>query len=532
MDKKKLVIIAVVIIIAIVGVSMLFGGSSTKRNPDELIIAATGHGGELESGFDPMYGWAYNGEPLIQSSLFRFDNNRSIVNDLGTGYTTEDSKTWVATIRDDAKFSDGKKVTAEDVAFSFNTASKSEGYLFYDDFEKAEAINDTAVKVTLKQPQAEFLFTLARQPIVPHDYYDNNTYGSNPIGSGPYKLVQWDKGQQAIFELNEHYYGKKPAFKKLTILYYENDAAFAAAKRGELDMAAVPTSYGNQSVDGMELKGLPSYDSRYITLPFNNNTGEKTEDGFEKGNNVTADIAIRKAMYTGLNRQKLIDEVFSGYGDPDFTGVDKLPWFNEEAKLPDSNPEDAKKILKDGGWVDTDNDGIVEKNGQKASFTLLYGASDPDSQQLAIGFSDQMKEIGIEVIPEGKSRDAMKPLKFSNAVINGYGTNDIDPVYTAYMSNLAGQSYSNPNFYKNPTVDNYLNQSKSSSSLDETYNLIKLAAWDGNTGFGPKGDCVNIYIFDPEYLLFVDESLDIGTPLIQPHGCGDIYGNIYDWKRV
>jgi len=531
--KQKYIITAIAIVVVIIAAGLVFSSTSTvERDPQNLVIAATGHGGEPETGFDPMYGWAYNGEPLIQSSLFRFDNNRSIVNDLGTGYETSDSKTWIATIRDDAKFSDGSKVTAEDVAFSFNTASKSEGYLFYDAFDKAEAINETTVKITLKQPQAEFLFTLARQPIVPKDYYNNETYGEKPIGSGPYKLVQWDKGQQAIFELNENYYGKKPKFKKITILFFEDDAAFASAKKGEVDIAAIPSNYANETVPGMHLVTLKSYDNIHISLPFLNDTGKKTEDGNPIGNNVTGDISIRKALYTGINRQKLIDDVFLGYGDVDYTGVDKLPWANKEAILPDSNPDEAKNILKEAGWKDTDGDGIVEKNGTKASFKLLYNAENPQYQQLAVAFAEEAKKLGIEVIPEGKSSDEISNLRASNPAVSKYGTNDIDPVYSSYISDVAGQGYSNPGYYNNSIVDKYLKDSQKSGSVEETYNLVKLAAWDGTTGFGPKGDVAKLSIGDMDYLLLVDDTLDIGTPYVQPHGCGDIYGNIYDWKRV
>lgn len=532
MDKKYIGIIALILIVGIVGAAMFLGGTSVERNPDELVVAAAGHGGEPEEGFDPMYGWAYNGEPLIQSSLFRFDNNRSIINDLGTGYETSDSKVWTVTIRNDVKFSDGTNLTAEDVAFSFNTAAKSEGYLFYDSFEKTEVLDDYTVQITLKEPQAEFLYTLARQPIVPHDYYNNETYGEKPIGSGPYKLVQWDKGQQAIFELNEYYYGKKPEFKKLTILFYEEDAAFNAAKKGEVDIATIPNNYANETIEGMHLEALPSYDTIYITLPYLNNTGNKTEDGNPIGNNVTSDLSIRKALYTAMNRQKLIDDVLLGYGTVDFTGVDKLPWANNESKLNDSDPEKAKAILKEGGWEDTDNDGIVEKNGTKASFTLLYNAERPTDQQLAIAFSEQMKKIGIDVKVEGKSSDEISALRGSNAALSAYGSNDLDPIYSSYLSSVAGQGYSNPGFYSNPTVDKYLIESQSSASLDEAYEFMRLAAWDGTTGFGPKGDIARLFIADKDYLLFVSDTLDIGTPNIQPHGCGDIYGNIYEWKRV
>ena len=103
----------------------------------------------------------------------------------------------------------------------------------------------------------------------------SETYGQNPIGSGPYKFVQWDKGQQVIFEANPDYYGQQPYFKKLTILFMESDAAFAAAKSGQIDLAEIPSSYADQKVDGMKIVSLDSIDARGISFPVQSGYGRK-----------------------------------------------------------------------------------------------------------------------------------------------------------------------------------------------------------------------------------------------------------------
>lgn len=505
--------------------------SSPTRNSDELISAASAHGGEPEAGFDPMFGWGAYHEPLIQSTLFKLDNNMSLVNDLATNYSvSDDGLVWTVQIKDDVKFTDGALLTAKDVAFSFNAASESAGYLDLTALEKAEVVNNTAVQFTLKYPHATFINTLARLGIVPEHAY-NATYGQSPIGSGPYKFVQWDKGQQTILERNEEYYGQKPYFKKLTILYMENDAAFAAAKKGDVDFARITASNAKEKVNGMKLAPVISYDSIYISLPLIPDTGNKTKDGYPIGNNITSDIAIRKALHVGIDRQSLVNDVLNGYGDKELTGVDHLPWANPEAKVEDANPEEAKRILEEGGWKDTDGDGIVEKNGLKASLKLYYGSSNPDRQALALALASQAKNFGIELKPEGKNSNEMIAVKYANPSISGYGTNDLDPVYTSYLSSLAGGEYSNTGYYNNPQVDAYLFASQNSSSLEEAYKYVKLAAWDGTTGFSARGDTAKLYIANPNYIYLVDETLDIGTPKIQSHG-GDPYGNIYEWKRV
>lgn len=521
----------ILVVLAIATLAYTSVPSNSARSPDELISAASAHGGEPEAGFDPMYGWGTYHEPLIQSTLFKWDSNMSLVNDLATGYSvSEDSLVWTVTIRDDVKFTDGVALTAEDVAFSFNTAAVSAGYLDLTALERAEALNDTAVQFILKNPRATFINTLGRLGIVPEHAY-NESYGQNPIGSGPYKFVQWDKGQQTIFERNEDYYGQKPYFKKFTILYLENDAAFAAAKKGDVDFAKITATSAREEVEGMKVVPVASYDSTYISLPLTPDTGNKTKDGYPIGNNITSDLAVRKALHVGIDRQSLIDDVLNGFGDKELTGVDHLPWVNPEAIVEDADPEEAVRILEEGGWTDTDGDGIVEKNGLKASLMLYYPSNNPDRQALALALADQVVKFGIELIPEGKSSNELITVKYANPSISGYGTNDLDPVYTSYLSSLAGGEYSNTGYYNNPKVDAYLMASQNSSTLEEAYNYVKLAAWDGSTGFSARGDAAKLYIIDPNYIFLVDATLDIGTPKTQPHG-GDPYGNIYDWKRI
>ncbi|MDD4498286.1 MAG: ABC transporter substrate-binding protein, partial [Methanosarcinaceae archaeon] len=149
---------------------------------DELVAAVGTHGGEPESGFNPITGWGYNHEPLVQSTLFKKDSNAALINDLATNYTvSSDGLKWTVKIRNDVKFHDGVPLTAKDVAFTFNTATKASGELDLSMLEKAKAINDDTVEFKLNDPQATFINKLAVIGIVPEHAY-SETYGQNPIG--------------------------------------------------------------------------------------------------------------------------------------------------------------------------------------------------------------------------------------------------------------------------------------------------------------------------------------------------------------
>ncbi|MDD2439668.1 MAG: ABC transporter substrate-binding protein [Methanosarcinaceae archaeon] len=509
--------------------------NSAAPNPqasEELVAAVGTHGGEPEAGFNPITGWGYNHEPLVQSTLFKKDSNASLIKDLATDYTvSEDGLTWTVKIRDDVNFHDGVQLTAKDIAFTFNTASKASGQVDLSMLEKAAALDEHTVEFSLNDPQATFINKLAVIGIVPEHAYEE-TYGQNPIGSGPYTFVQWDKGQQVIFKANPDYYGQKPFFKKLTVLFMDSDAAFAAAKSGQIDVAEIPASYANQNVKGMKMVSLDSIDARGVNLPIHADTGQKTEDGYAIGNNVTSDIAIRKALNIGIDRQALIDGALNGQGNEEFTGVDKLPWGNKEAIFEDGRIEEAKKILNDAGWKDTDGDGIVEKNGLKAEFSLLYPSNAQERQALAVSVSEEAKKLGIKIKVEGKSWDNIDALIHSTPVVFGFGSLDPTDLYLRYYSKSYDPSnYNNVIRYNNSKVDNYLRTAITSFDPNTANRNWQLAAWNGKTGYSEKGDATWLWMATVNYLFIMDEDLDIGTPKIQPHGA-DIFGNILEWKRT
>ncbi len=512
------------------------GGSDelVSQGSDELVVNVYGHTGEPKTGFDPLLGWGcghVNFEPLVQSTLFKSADNGSMINDLATNYSvSSDGKIWTVNIRDDVRFTDGEKLTAEDVAFTFNTAIGSNSELDMSNLEKATAINNTAVEFELKEPQSSFIWKLRYIGIVPEHAYDKETYGSNPIGSGPYKFVQWDKGQQAIFELNDAYYGEKPYFKKITMLFLDKDTAFAAAKSGEVDIAEIEISHVNQTIDGYNLVALPAARALGVSFPMQNDTGKKSLKGDPIGNNVTADIAIRKALNIGIDRKALLEGVISGKGDVEYTGVDQRDYGNPEARIEDPNPEEARKILENAGWKDTDGDGIREKDGTKAEFKLYYSSQDQTRQALSVAVSEQAKKLGIKIDLVGANWDEIYANQYSSAVLYAYSNIDTFTLYLQYHSKEADDTYRNPGLYSNPVVDGYLEAALTAEDQDQATKYWQLAAYDGNTGYGPAGDATWLWLVTTDYLYVVDENLDIGTP--QRNAGSDILGNIYEWKRV
>lgn len=494
---------------------------------DELVLAI---GSEPEEGFDPTSGWGRYGSPLFQSTLLKRDNELNIMHDLATNYeVSPDGKKWTVKLREDAHFSDGQPLTAADVVFTYRTAASSGSVLDLSNMEDVAANGDYSVIFTLKEPDSTFVSILVGTGIVPEHAY-NSSYSAHPVGSGPYKLVQWDRGQQLIVELNEDYYGDKPFFKKLTFLFLSEDAAFAAARAGQVDAAYIGYSYANQQVEGMQLHNVATVDNRGIMFPYAP-SGEVTEEGYPIGNDVTSDLAIRQAVNTAVNRQQLVNGILHGYGSPAYSVSDHMPWWNPDTVTADGDPAEAQRILAAAGWVDTDGDGIAEKNGLKAEFTLFYPSGDTTRQALALAAADMVKQAGIQIHVEGKGWNEIEQLMHANAVLMGFGSHTPKEIYHVYSSKFQGVEYYNAGYYSNPVSDQWMEKALQALTEEEALPYWQKAQWDGQTGFSGLGDTAWAWLVNIDHLYLVNDQLDIGTQPIQPHTHGFlITDNIEEWR--
>ena len=505
-------------------------GVEQRKENNELVVAV---GEEPEAGFDAITGGHGSITKVFFSTLMKRDKELGWENDLATDYKISDDKlTWTVTIRDDVKFTDGETLTAEDVAFTYQTTKESSTEVDLTMIKEVKAVDDTTVEFKLERPMSTFIEKLGTCGIVPKHAYDDN-FKDNPIGSGPYKFVQWDKGQQVIAEVNEDYYGDKPSIKKLTMVFLDTDAAYAAVKSGEVDMAAINGDLAKEEVEGTEILDIPSIETYGVEFPMVANTGKKTETGYEIGNNVTSDISIRKALNTAVDRQTMVDGVLNGYGTVSTTGLEKMPWLNKETVLAESeynNVDEAKKILEDGGWKDSDNDGILEKDGTKASFKLLYTPGNY-RQELGLEFQKIAKEIGIEITLEERTWDTILEDIHKEAVLFGFGSGDPSELYNLYYGGAANTAveWDNAGFYDNETVNKYIDKALESEDEEEALQYWQKAQYDGETGASVKGDVPYCWLVNVNHVYIVSEGFDIGDPVVQPHG-GRIFDNVTEWS--
>ena len=283
---------------------------------------------------------------------------------------------WTFELRDDVKFTDGEQLTAQDAAFTINSVAQgdtSEADLSMVD--TAVATGDHVLEVHLNKPYNALLFTLAVLGIVPEHAYGEG-YGSAPIGSGRYMLQQWDKGQQVIFTANPEYYGDKPLMERVVVVFMAEDAAFAAAKSGQVDIAFTYPTYSDQVIDGYELASYKTVDSRGISLPAIASGATKVLQGdiaYNAGNDVTCDIAIRRAINCGIDRSSMVEHVLNGYGHVAYSVGDGMPWSSDDMVV-EYNLDRAKQLLDEAGWSEG-SDGIRERDGVRAAFDVWYSSA-------------------------------------------------------------------------------------------------------------------------------------------------------------
>ncbi len=436
--------------------------AAANANGEAQVIVTMTPSSEPAAGFDPLFSWGcgeHVHEPLIQSTLITTDADLNFVNDLATAYEcSEDGLTWTFDIRDDVTFTDGEPLTAEDVAFTINGINENDAAeADLSMVTEAVAVSPTRVELHLSKPFNAMLYTLAVVGIVPAHAYDAAIYGAHPIGSGRYVLEQWDRGQQVILTANPDYYGEAPLMQRVVVLFMEEDASLAAANAGQVDVAyTAATMVDAADPAGYAVLNCASVDSRGISLPAIA-AGATKEDGGETypaGNDVTADVALRRAVNRGVDRDALIQNVLNGYGTPAYSVSDGMPWYNPAMQV-QHDPDEARALMEAAGWA-LGEDGIYAKDGLRAAFSCYYSAADSVRQALAHAFAEQMRAIGIEVRPVGSgwTRDAsgIYAHQYADPVLWGWGANSPVELYSLHY----GPSSGNYACYEDDAVDEHL----------------------------------------------------------------------------
>ncbi len=340
--------------------------------------------------------------PKIYEGLFDYDNDGKIIPVLAESYSvSDDGKTVTFKLRQGVTWHDGKPFTSADVQFTvMEVLSKvhPRGPNSFREVTAVETPDDHTAIFKLKNPAPYMLRALSayESPIVPKHILEgtdikSNKLGNNPVGTGPFKFVEWKKGQYVRLDKNENYWREGLPYLDRVVGRFIPDASTrtAAMENGEVLYAAYNAI---PNIDAVRLKERDDID---VTTDGYSMINPMTLIEFNTQDGPFIDPAVRRAVSTAVDRRFLIDTVFFGYGNPATSALSSnfgatglhasMPNFPEKGNI-----DAAKKILDDAGFK-PDGDGVR----MRATFDLIpYGE---DWRRAGEYLKQVLGDIGIAV---------------------------------------------------------------------------------------------------------------------------------------
>jgi len=284
----------------------------------------------------------------VLEGLVRIDRTGKIVPALARDYkVSKDGKEYIFHLKKGVKFHDGKSFDAEDVKFTFGRLMDPQVTIpnrrYYQDIESIEATDAHTIKFKLKNPNSMFLFNLARPDSIIIHKQAADTLKTAPIGTGPFKFVEWVRGDRITLAKFDGYHRKGlPYLDKVTFKFIGDPSAqIASLKAGDIDVIGYDVSPENALLleKDPRFKVYNGYTTTEVILSTNHS---------RKPFN---DVRVRRAMAHAIDRSALIKGAMSGYGTPIGSHMDPgNPYYIDLTSTYPYNPEKAKQLLAEAGY--------------------------------------------------------------------------------------------------------------------------------------------------------------------------------------
>ncbi len=329
------------------------------------------------------------------------------------GGISPDGKVWTVPIRPDAKWQDGKPLTAEDVAFTYNYIVRGELWnfaLLTAGIDHVEAVDLTTVRIVCSKPKADMLAAGTAIPILPRHIWEEvkpdeaqSWYVSKPpiVGSGPYQVVKVKKGGYVRMVRNPDYWGKQPTVDEIVFQTYTT----ADTMTQDLKLGAIDGAEGIPKAQFAGLKGDGAFGTSEWNVSAFDYLSFNCKEGPSKGNPVLRDREFRRALCRAIDRRALVDVAWSGMAEPGTTIVNPGTWSDPDFHWqPPAEQElafdleKARQTLDAAGYEDSDGDGVREdKSGEPITLRLWAAATSPPDQSEGKLIAGWWKDIGVDV---------------------------------------------------------------------------------------------------------------------------------------
>ena len=368
------------------------------------------------------------------------------------GGLSEDGLTITYKLRQGVKWADGTPFTSADVKFTWEAIMDPDNVVVsttgYEDIESIETPDDYTVVIKFKKLYAPALTLF--EYILPHHGFGNTTkmtgaeFNRKPLGTGPFQVVEWTSGESIILERNPYYWEEgEPKIDRIIFrITPSREASVLQIKTGEADIvwdlieASIPEFENSPDIT---LWTTPSPNVEYLGLNLAKR-GDPADPNIPHP--ILGDRRVREAISLAIDRTVLVDKLLYGKSKIATSAIG-LGWAADPTiSIAPYNPERAKQLLEEAGWVDTDGDGIREKDGQRMTLEITTTSGNKLRELAEQVIQEQLREVGIELVinnvPSATlfgSWDAGGPLKRGNfdIAMDTWGP-DIDP--DAFLTNL------------------------------------------------------------------------------------------------
>jgi len=442
----------------------------------------------------------------ITETLVGANEDFSLKPGLATSWEQLDENTWEFKLRDNVTFHDGSKMTAKDVNFTLEKViSENAKVASMLKIDSIEIVDNYTLKIKTKEinPILPGVLHYPDTAIISPSSYNEKGEFVKPVGTGPYKFESFDEQTRVLTVVkNENWWGGEVGLDKIILKGIPDPNTRAMAiENGEVDFTVdVPYSETDRinAIDGINVEKYKT--PRVYKLDLNLKH-EPLED-----------VRVRQAMSYAINRSDIAENVLYNVGEAAAGPfLPTMVWANKSLKPYSQDLEKADELLTAAGWVDTDGDGIRDKDGKPLKLNLMTYAARPGLPPMAEAMAAQLKEAGIGIeteVMEMGSIDDRREKGDWDIYLAAYNIAMVpDPEYILtnwYMTN----GTDNGPGYSNPKVDALITEARKITDLNERYkkfNEVESIVYDEQpmiivAYYGcaiVKKDYVKGYVFDP-----------------------------------